>query len=152
MVIYQASDLSQRSRSILDAARVGEARLQDKDGFALVLLPESRLQVLTAVARAAANLATLEHALQTGAAVPLDLAAFGEWPWLRTFDAEDLQEFIRELQEAIIAAGREESAALLEDTLHRWRVTAEALDDPLRRSVLLGAHRDEDFVEVGRPE
>jgi hypothetical protein len=90
--------------------------------------------------------------LQSGAAAPLDLAIFGEWPWLRVFDAEDLQEFIRELREALIVAGREESAALLQGTLHRWRVTAESLDDPLRRSVLLGPHRAEDFVEVTRPE
>jgi hypothetical protein len=116
------------------------------------MLPEARLQALTVVAHAAANLAALEHALLPSVAAPLDVTAYGDWPWLRVFDAEDLREFTRELREALIIAGREESAALIDDTLQRWRVTAESLDDPLRRSVLLGPHLPEDFVEVSRPE
>jgi hypothetical protein len=151
-MIYQASDLNQRGRNILDAARSGEARLRDKDGFSLVMVPEARLAALTAVARAAASLAALEHALAAQSSLPLDLASYGDWPWLRVFDAEDLQEFIRELREAVIVAGREEATGLLDETLYRWRVTAEALEDPLRRSVLLGTPGAEDFVEVSRPE
>ena len=46
----------------------------------------------------------------------------------------------------------EEATGLLDETLYRWRVTAEALEDPLRRAILLGAPGAEDFVEVSRPE
>ena len=152
MTIYQASDLNQRGRSILDAARAGEVHVRDKDGFGLVMLPETRLDALTSVARAAANLAALEDELARQTDLPLALASYGDWPWLRVFDGEDLHEFVGDLREAVIVGGREESVGLLEETLHRWRVTASALEDPLRRSVLLGTHADDDFVEVSRPE
>jgi hypothetical protein len=152
MTIYQASDLNQKGRTILDEARNGEAHVRDKDGFALVMVPETRLSALTAVSRAAANLASLEEAFAQQADVVLPLASYGDWPWLRAFDREDLEEFAGEMREALIIGGREESVDVLEETLHRWRVTASALDDPLRRSVLLGRHAADDFVEVSRPE
>ena len=149
-MIYQASDLNQRGRSILEAARAGEARLRDKDGFGLVMVPQARLDALTTVARAAASLAALERVLSTAA--PLDITAYGDWTWLRVFDTEDLQEFVQDLRAALIVAGREESAAPIDETLRRWRITAESLADPLRRGVLLGPHQEADFVEVHRPE
>lgn len=69
------------------------------------------------------------------------------WPWLRAFDAEDLREFAAELHQA-------ESSAAIADVLHRWRITAEQLADPERRAILLtrGDLREEDFIEVDRPE
>jgi hypothetical protein len=151
-MIYQASDLNQRGRTILDEARTGEAHVRDKDGFGLVMVPATRLSALTAMSRAAANLATIEEGLARQSGAPLALASYADWPWLRAFDREDLEEFAREMREAVIIGGREESVGLLEETLHRWRVTAAALEDPMRRNVLLGAHVDDDFVEVSRPE
>jgi hypothetical protein len=150
--IYQPSDLNQRGRTILDAAREGCARLRDKDGLSLIMLPEERVGILWVVARVIANLCTVKCAITDATGRTPDLNELGEWTWLRVFDREDLEEFVSEMSEALLVAAREETADLIDETLHRWRTTAKALDDPLRREVLLGSPRDEDFVEVKRPE
>jgi hypothetical protein len=151
MTVFQASDLNQRGRMVLDAARAGEARVRDKDGFSLLVLPEHRVRALLGVARAAANLATLEEALAAGPAEP-PLAGYGEWTWLRHLPPADLAEFVAAVRAALIAAAREEATAALDETLLAWRTTAEELADPKARAVLLGEHRPEDFVEVTRPD
>ena len=151
MTIFQASDLNQRGRAVLDAARAGEARVRDKDGLSLLVLPERRVRALSAVVQAAINLAVVELAL----ALPPERRApheYGEWTWLRSLDEEDLAEFVGEMREVLIVAGREEAPERLEETLQSWRATARALEDPIARGILLGEHRAEDFVEVSRPE
>ena len=65
------------------------------------------------------------------------LRDFGDWTWLRIFDDEDLDEFVREMRDALLVAGREESSALLDETLDRWQITARQLADPQRRAILL---------------
>lgn len=147
--IFQASDLNQRGRAVLDAARAGEARLRDKDGLGLVVLPEARLQALRAVAAAAANLAIVEAALSAGGL--RRLADYGDWTWLRHLPAEDLPAFVAEVRDALIVAAREERAAPLEEALYAWRASAEALADPDNRAILLGDANDDDFIEVGPP-
>ena len=149
--IFEARDLNQRGWAMLDAARAGEARVRDQDGLSLLVLPEQRVRALTAVVQAAINLAALELALAS-TSHQRSLHEYGEWTWLRSFDDEDLREFVREMRETLIVAGREEAPDKLEETLYSWRATAQALDDPVGRSVLLGEQHPEDFVEVGRPE
>ena len=150
--IFQASDLNQKGRAVLDAARAGWARLRDKDGVSLVMLPERRVDALLKVANAVANLLVIERAIAQKQEGQLDLTSLGEWTWLRVFDKEDLAQFIDEIRDAVIVAAREESAELLDETLQRWRVTADVLQDPIRREILLGADREEDYMEVSRPE
>lgn len=147
--IFQASDLNQRGRAVLDAARSGEARLRDKDGLGLVVLPEARVQALRAVAAAAANLAILEAARAGGG--PRRLADYGDWTWLRHLPAEDLPGFVTELRDVLIVAAREEQAGVLEEALYAWRASADAMADPASRAILLGRATDEEFVEVGPP-
>jgi len=147
-VIYQPSDLNRRYRRVLQDARAGAARIRDNDGTALVIVPERRFLALRSIAEAAANLAGLQRVLQAGRQPTL--ADFGAWTWLRVFDADDLQTFLTEVQEAVMLAGREESAELLQETLRSWRLTAEQAEDPVRDAILLGKHRPEDFVEAGR--
>jgi hypothetical protein len=126
--------------------------VRDDDGVSIALLPAERLRALREVARAAANLAQIEQALMAAPGAGLPLSGYGDWPWLATLDVEELNEFVSTLREAIIVSEREGVVSTLEELLRRWRVTAQALDDPLRRRVLLGTPRDEDFVEVSRPE
>jgi hypothetical protein len=147
--IYQPSDLNRRYRRVLQDARAGAARIRDNDGTALVIVPERRFQALRSVAEAAANLAGLQRALDERRSPTL--ADFGAWTWLRVLDPDDLRTFVAEVQEAVMLAGREESAGPLEETLRAWRLTAEQAGDPVRDAILLGTHRPEDFVEARRP-
>ena len=70
--------------------------------------------------------------------------------WLAALDAGDLADFAGEMRDALNTSVSARDAEPLETCLHAWRVTAEALSDPLRREVLAGAG-DDDYEEVPRP-
>ncbi|MHB8993291.1 MAG: hypothetical protein ACYC66_16855 [Chloroflexota bacterium] len=93
--------------SILDLARNGEARVRDKDGLSLVMLPEQRLVALKAVARATANLLAIELSREQDPDRRLALPELGDWTWLREFDDGDLDEFVGEMRRALVVASRE---------------------------------------------
>jgi hypothetical protein len=151
-VTYLPSDLQRRYRAILDEARAGEARVRDLDGTTILLIPEAEVRVLRRVNGAAANLATIERVAELLATRRPEVHEYGEWSWLRVFDADDLLEFTREMREGIIVAAREGSTDLLDEHLRSWRVTAAQADDQLVRSILRGGASEVDFVEVHRPE
>ena len=69
--------------------------------------------------------------------------------WLAALDDDDQALFFLEMDAALDAAEAAGHAEPLEACLHAWRVTGEALSDPLRRAVLTG--NDDDYVEVRRP-
>lgn len=148
--IYQASDLNQQYRALLDAARQGDVRIRDKDGFSIMLVPERRLRVLETISEVSANLLTLEMALARQPS-QLTLIDYGAWTWLRHLDPDDLQVFLREAREVLLIAAREQDSAELDSTLYAWQRTAEAATDPKRKDILLGRWTDDDFLEVGRP-
>ena len=151
VVTYLPSDLQRRYRTILDEARAGEARVRDLDGTNILLLPEAEVQALRRVSAAAANLLAIERVIEVMATRRPDLPEYGEWSWLRVFDADDLREFIGEIREAIIVGAREGSSALLDEQLRAWRITAQQADDPLFRTILRGGASAGDFIEVRRP-
>jgi hypothetical protein len=149
-VIFQVTDLANSKRTdFIDAARQGEARLRDKDGTSLVMLPESRLRLLETLAKWWQAYMRLENFLRRS---ELPRAAeLGDLAWLRSFDREDLEEFVNELHDALVAASADEDSAALDDCIRGWRITARQLEDPLRRSVLLGPHVPEEYVEANEP-
>jgi hypothetical protein len=148
--IFQSSDLAGGRRvEFLQAARTGGARLRDKDGTSLVMLPESHLEWLETLARWSTAHLRLEELLRRG--VMPTVSDLNDLAWLRVFDLEDLREFTEELHEALVTAHADRSADSLNDCVQAWRVTARQLEDPLRRRVLLGTHDPESFEEVKRP-
>lgn len=148
--IFQASDLTnQRRVEFLDAARSGGARLRDKDGTSLVMLPESRLVWLETMAKWSAVHLRLEELIRRG--VMPSVTDLGELAWLRAFDEEDLGEFLGELHEALVVANADQDPSRLEGCVAAWRVTARQLEDPLRRRILLGERSDPDFEDAPRP-
>src|SRR5436305_3826279 len=144
--VFQASDLAQKRVEFLDAARAGGARLRDKDGTSLVMLPESQLLWLQSIAKWASLHLRLEELVRREA-MPT-VSDLGELAWLRVFDLEDLREFAEELHEALVIASADQSSNPLDECVKAWRATARQLEDPLRRRVLLGKHDPDDFEEV----
>jgi hypothetical protein len=149
-VIYQSSDLAARRVEFLDTARAGFARLRDKDGTSLVMLPERRLQLLESLATWSNAHLRLEMLLRRGDRPKV--ADLGELAWLRAFDSEDLRDFLDELHECLVAAHADGSTEVLDAAIDAWRVTARQLEDPLRRSVLLGGWSEANFAEASAPE
>lgn len=148
--IFQSSDLAGGRRvEFLEAARTGLARLRDKDGTSLVMLPESHLQWLETMARWSTAHLRLEELLRRG--VMPTVSDLGDLAWLRVFDLEDLGEFAEELHEALVTSHADRTVDSLDGCVNAWRVTARQLEDPLRRRVLLGSHDPTRFEEVSRP-
>ena len=121
-VIFQATDLANHRTEFLDAARNGRARLRDKDGTSLVMLPESRLRLLEGLAKWWEAYMKVEGLLRRNE-LP-KATELGDLAWLRSFDREDLEEFVSELHDVLIAAGADEDTAVLDDFIKAWRVTA----------------------------
>jgi hypothetical protein len=149
-LIFQASDLANKRTEVLAAARNGQARIRDKDGTSLVMLPESRLRLLEALTKWRHTYMKLEAILRRSE-LP-KVGELGELAWLRAFDREDIQEFVGELSDALIAAEADQDTAVLDECINAWRITARQLADPLRRSVLLGTFEPEDYIEVSGPD
>lgn len=148
-IIFQASDLAKDRTKFLDAARSGRALVRDKDGTGLVMLPESELAVLEGFAL----WSQVHQRLTTFLATKRETSVteLGELAWLRVFDREDITEFANELHESLIAGLADRDVSTITETVDAWRTTARQLEDPLRRSVLLGTKDLSDFVEVEKP-
>lgn len=149
--IFQSSDLATNKRvEFLKAARAGAARLRDKDGTSLVMLPETHLQWLEALAHWSTAHLRLEELLRRG--VMPTVSDLGDLAWLRVFDLEDVREFADELHEVLVTAHADRTVDSLSQCIQAWRTTARQLEDPLRRKVLLGIHNPESFEAAERPE
>lgn len=147
--IFQPTDLVQRRTEFLEAARKGGARLRDKDGTSLVMLPESHVLLLEELGRWTNSYMRLETLLRRDARP--SVSELGDLAWLRVFDQEDLRDFVTELHDALVAARADDNVRAVTEVIDAWRITAAQLDDPLRRSVLLGSSGADDFVEAAPP-
>ena len=148
--IFLPSDLAGKKRTeFLQAAREGSARIRDKDGTSLVTMPESRVVTLRLVSEWSGHLLRLQELLARDGQP--SLGDLGELAWLRVFDRDDLREFADELHQSLIASISDESGDALSETVRAWRVTAKEIDDPLRRSVLMGEFSEADFGLADRP-
>ncbi|GAA3819278.1 hypothetical protein CSO01_05260 [Cellulomonas soli] len=147
--IYQASDLATKRREFIDAARVGRAHLRDTDGTELVALRAGELEVLEGLAYWSGQHRRIERLLRDVAEPNVE--QLGDLAWLRAFDRDDLLAFVDELYDCLIAASADRDLGVLGSAIAAWRATAQQLEDPLRRSVLLARHDPADFVEADRP-
>lgn len=148
--IFQSSDLAKLRTELLDAARSGRARVRDKDGTGLVMLPEKDLEVLEQYALWSQAHSRLNALLASSKRITV--SDFGELAWLRVFDRDDLTEFVNELHDSLIAGLADRDLKPVFDTVEAWRITARQLEDPLRKSVLLGSLSEADLVDVERPD
>jgi hypothetical protein len=148
-VIFQSSDLARDRTKVLNAARTGRALVRDKDGTGLVMLPEAELNVLEGFAK----WSQVHQRLSTFVSSKREatVSELGDLAWLRVFDRDDISAFADELHESLIAGLSDQDLSAIDETVEAWRVTARQLEDPLRRSVLLGAKDPSDFAEAPEP-
>lgn len=145
-VTYQATDLAGTKRiEFLKDARAGRARLRDRDGITLVMLPESDLDVLEQFAKWSQVHQRIASIVSSGKRVSAD---DGDLAWLRVFEVDDLQEFADELHGALILGLADHDSGLIEELIGAWKTTSKQLEDPLRKSVLFSSFDATDYVEV----
>jgi hypothetical protein len=150
MVMFQVSDLAgARRREFLDEAKRSPAALRDTDGSVLVMLDADRLAALEEAGSVVGSLFTAEAVLRrTANPSPAEL---GGLAWLAEFDADDREEALAEIRDAIALTLTSENATVLRETLHAWATTAAVMRDPMRRAILTGPIAEPDFVEVTEP-
>jgi hypothetical protein len=147
-VIYQASDLtSTKRREFLDDAKAGRALLRDTDGVSIVALPAAEFEALEALAEWSNEYQRLTGLL--AGRKKLTVRDLGKLAWLRSFDRDDQLEFVAELQDALILTTATRTPGELMSVIDAWRRTAAELEDPARRSVLMGRFDHRDFVDAG---
>lgn len=148
---YQSSDLAGAKRTqFIQEARAGRARLRDKDGIALIMLPERDLNVLDEFARW--SQVQQRIAVLATQAKPASVAELGDLAWLRVFDNDDLTAFADDLHTALIAGLADQDTDVINDMVADWRITARQMEDPLRRAVLLDTFHEGDFEGAQAPE
>jgi hypothetical protein len=111
------------------------------------MVPLADLEAVSEIGQAALTLLRAESGLRRADAHASDL---GPLAWLLVFDEDDRAQFVEELSDAITLADATRDLRPLRACLRDWQRTAEALSDPTRRLLLIGA-AEEDFVEVERP-
>lgn len=139
--IYQATDLKDRRKELLDAAAHTRALVRAVDGTALVFTRLDQVERERLVAEWSLRL----HAAEKGR-----LSA--QLRWLRYLDDEDRNECLDELWEALEDVHSDDDRAAFDVAVHEWRNTARALADADRREVLLGTVAAEDFEPAARPQ
>ena len=149
--VHAASELNDNYRAILDEARErGVARLRDKDGVSILVLPEAQFASvveLTFIADVACSWLSVLPFVEDG----LDVLASSGWSWLRWLDLDDRRTFLEEIRQGLIDGIATRDSDTLRRDLRDWQITAETLRDEKAREVLLGAAVDEDYVEAARP-
>ena len=150
--IFQPTDLRSKRVEVLKAAREGKALIRDNTtGTGLVMLPESDLSVLETFTVWSLKLEHLRVLVSSGEQIKV--TDLGDLAWLRVFDNEDLQTFCAELSDELIACYADHDFAPLSQFLHAWKTTAQQLEDPLRKKLLLqDSVTDADFIPAEKPE
>lgn len=148
--IFQVTDLVSRRTEFVEAARHGGARLRDKDGTSLLMLPESHVKLLEELSEWNNAYLRLSSLLRRDARP--SVSDLGDLAWLRVFDVDDLAEFVEDLHDALVAARADDDIRAIATLVADWRTTASELDDPLRRSVLTGSVSASDFEDAPRPD
>lgn len=149
--VFQSSDLANKRKEVIAAARDGRVTIRDGRNEPLIMLPEREIENLDLYRKWTETQRRLRSLLDSGR--DITIAELGELAWLRTFDREDIKEFCEELDDYIIACFADGDFSALDACIKDWRITASQLEDPLRRRVLLaqGIHSEE-FEDVSRPE
>jgi len=134
--LFSTDDLADHVGEILERVRSGrEVRLYDPHGFDMTLV---RTEEITVSRQIAAATATLLGLLQARGRVPggeeMTLVDYGSWSWLRHLGSEPLDQFLSEISTALVIACREGDVIVLQETLERWRDTAQTLGDMDRSS------------------
>jgi len=129
--LFSTDDLADHVGEILERVRSGrEVRLYDPHGFDMTLVRTEEVMVSRQIAGATATLLGL---LQARGRVPggdeMTLVDYGSWSWLRHLGSEPLDQFLSEVSAAIVIACREGDAIVLQETLERWRDTAQTLGE-----------------------
>jgi hypothetical protein len=144
----QWSELQRDPKSVAALADEGDVRVRRRDGAALLLTREDRVQSSSEGSISAAR--ALRNVL---AHLPADVAAralLDEFPWVDVLPKEDQAKFVSDFARAFQASAELGQWSVLAQTIREWRSTAVIHADPILAGKLTGPV-DDDFGPVVAP-
>lgn len=73
---------------------------------------------------------------------------YGAWAFIAVFDDDDIEEFLREVDAAIVSASFSGGTSAVDDLLRRWRISAHMLSDPVASEILNGLDSEADWIDA----
>ncbi len=148
--VHTLDELQSDCRNLVHLALDHPVLFSLDGGNHLVLLSEKQLRTTDEIIR----WFRIHLHASTASRKPASERTSGDFPgapWLVNLDDEDLTMFLNELRSSLLFAADSGQLETLDRLASAWESTAIALGDPERRSVPLGRHRPDDFVEIQRP-
>jgi hypothetical protein len=149
---FRGSDLQRRYRSVLDSAREAPVSLIDKDGFRLVIADWDEvsfawtfMRILDAIAQFHAVWAR-HHDEPPG-----QWAAMTPFPFLASFDRDEVDEFSSELLPYLEESVRRRDLNGFLGNLRAWESSAETYDDDAMLALMNAPLDPAKFVELSPP-
>jgi hypothetical protein len=144
----QWSELQRDPKGVAALADTGDVRVRRRDGAALLLMREDRVNAAGegafAAARALRNI--LVH-------LPLDIAVAAlteEFPWLQLLPQAELPQFVADFTRTATISAEIGQWSVLAETIREWKATAAIYADPALLGRLTGP-LDEDHGAVPGP-
>jgi len=124
----QWSELQRDPKSVAALADSGDVRVRRRDGAALLLMREDRMNAAGEGAHAAAR--ALRNVLLH---LPIDLAVVAlteEFPWLELLPREEMPQFVAEFTRSAQISAELGQWSVLAETVRGWKATATVYADP----------------------
>lgn len=138
---WRPTALQREYRKVLDSAKLQDQVIIDSDGTSLILQLRDKAEfhhdLSAQVAKAGRFLAVYRANLGNP---PAEWANQTDFPYLSSFDSDEVEEFSRELMAYVLDAAQRGTLENLEGNLSAWRSTASIYENP---EVL--AHMTADF-------
>ncbi|MCV7230415.1 hypothetical protein [Mycolicibacterium komossense] len=111
------------------------------------MLREARLEHVAAIRDYAVAYLTLDTAMKR-ARGERRTSDYGPWAFISVFDDDDIDEFLQEINDAIVRAASGEDHSTVDELIHQWQMGARTLSDPVAREILSGTTDTSDWLEV----
>jgi hypothetical protein len=149
---WRPRELQRDYRSLLDRAKEEPQTILDSDGSMLVVEPKERADFERQLAEHVAAAAQFQAAYAANRErEPASWAAQTPFPWLASFEPEEVGEFARELLGYTLDAAQRGTLENLEGNLRAWRSTASIYEQPELLAALTAPIDPDKLQEVFPP-
>lgn len=149
---FRASEVQRGYRELLDRARDEPQQILDSDGSAFAVEPWETMQFGRRYRQLAAAAAQFRAVYGRHRDEPVpEWAALTPFPWIASFDAEEVEQFSSDLLELLLDAGNRGELEEIEGFLAAAKATAEIYDAPDVLEQLTAALDPVELVEVFPP-
>lgn len=128
---WRPTEVQRSYRDLLDSAKEEPQTIEDSDGSLLVLEEKGQADFFKRLAEAMAEINQFQAAYSAHREeAPASWAAQTPFPWARSLDRDEVQDFARELLVYALDGAARKTLENFEGNLAAWRSTAETYEQP----------------------